>query len=664
MAGPFAYQPQTSPRSMPLPSGRGAGFGEDVARGMETLGGAISSAADQQAHTRLQVNAIEKERRQATEYSQAAVDWAKQQGELRAKVFDLRNDPDADPRTLGDRARALLDPAISDRLNQITDPEVRQRLAPQLAEWSAAQIAEAHVAGAGDAAELQVTNHGQWRNLTADNLQNDPAAFATALAAGAGLRSSYRLPKTVQAKLEAEDNAVLAHSAALGRINANPQNGLDLIDGGHFAGYLTPGDEATLRSHAEALLHQQAVEAKAQQSVLVQQQKEEEATYAARAAKGVAVDYDEGTRLAARAEARGDTSTAVNLRASATASRAASAYDKALPSQITDRIATIEATPHWQQNDALAVEHSALVEKRNQRRNDEPNIALPNLNDPAGVGRYEAAVEADAKTRGVPPTYVFGDLKRLLDGYMTQGDQGQKQALDTLGHFSTRAAFTAARQIAPHDGVFQMAATLHGYSRELALKGRGALSMDEGKAKDQRVVSADDMNQQLDAIRAAMGAGDPDFVKAAQETALAITAELHRRQGKTKFDRGLAAEGARLALGGGMRGAQKTGGLGEVDGHPVILPDDMSQDEFDRRYYRLSGPSKAYGSGRPLTFEQLRRYRLVSSGDGEYQWQSAFGQTVTDDKGHPVTLHIRRFDPPHVKPHFAAPSSAYQLEGM
>lgn len=637
-------------------------FGAGVGAQMERLGGTLEGA-------QLAAYRLDLERQKASEASDVGARLAQFSADIKPQILQLQDEAAPDGTGHPEKVAQTVDQGLNEILGSAKNEDVRTHFTDVAATMRASLVGDATAFAHLKRAEFQHDNMAQLGSSisTAEETTPSPeldfgnslALIRTTVDAQNGLDSNVRGDLT----RDLSRQAVVGHYGGL--IAHDPHAALAMLDAGVYGQYFQHGDVDALRSKAETQIHKGEVEARAQQAVIERQQKEEEATYRARAEQGVQVDPGHGEALAARAEARGDTSTAVALRAAATGAKAASIYGgpNVLPSQITGRLAQIEGTKDWQANDALAVEHKALIGLRDKRRSDEPNIPVPNLNDPHDVARFEAAVNADAQTRGVLPQYVFGDLKRLFQPEMQQGDAGQAQVLDAIGHFSTRAAFVAARQLAPQDNVFQMAATLHGYSRELALKGRDALRAEQGKDK---VVTAEEMNAPLSAIAGAMTGADPDFQKAAQDTALAISAELHRRLGKTRYDRDLGEEAARLALGGQMRGAVKTGGLGSVNGQPIVLPDDMTQDEFDKRYYRLAGPSKAYGSGRPLAFDELRRsYRLIPHGDGDYQWQDAYGRVVTDQHGAPVTLHIRNVNPPPVvHPKFDKPNTTYQLEGM
>lgn len=79
------------------------------------------------------------------------------------------------------------------------------------------------------------------------------------------------------------------------------------------------------------------------------------------------------------------------------------------------------------------------------------------------------------------------------------------------------------------------------------------------------------------------------------------------------------------ALGGATIGGERTGGLGEVNGSPIVVPPGMASDLPQRLVGRLTEdelsrlPPIRTANGVPVTVRQLRRATLVTVGDGIYR---------------------------------------------
>lgn len=379
------------------------------------------------------------------------------------------------------------------------------------------------------------------------------------------------------------------------------------------------------------------------------------ATYLYRDTANALIDPAEGKQLADQLAALDPENPKIlELRAKAGAASLVNPLVNALPGQITNTINQIEQTPDWQKNPTLTVARDRLIELRDKRRGDEPNIQLPDFNDGGSVQRWTDAVRADAKARGMErPTWIYGDLKQRFGKTMDRGPEGQAEMLALLNRMPEDVAFEMAQELAPSDPVFQAAATLKGGGRKLALEGR-ALAAEKA---DEKIVAPSDMQDEFDRVHAAMVGFRPEVEQATIQTAYSIALALHRQQGRTRYDDQLGAEAVRLALDGLDNKGRKTGGIGEVNGQPVLLPSNMTQEDFDRRYSTMTGPSRAFASGRQLTYEQVRDYyRLVAIGDGVYQWRDALNRVLTDQDNRPLRLHINKLAPAKERPRHEVPS--------
>lgn len=366
--------------------------------------------------------------------------------------------------------------------------------------------------------------------------------------------------------------------------------------------------------------------------------------------QGIVVPEADVQRAIKTAEARGDESKALRLKASAYANRATASMSGASVPQVSARLADIEATKDWRTKPELVMEHNSLDRLRTTLQNKPPAFAPLDIHDAKSIERRRTAAYSDQQTRslGAPRFFDQGDVSRYQQEYQS-GPNGRLRAAAAAAAFRGADAATAARQIAPNDAVFIFASALDSpTTRELALNGQVYLSTNP-ELNPKNV----DGKQWIEAAAPALRAMGSDFSAKAKSTALAIAATTMAREGITKpttsqFQEHYA-KAVHLALGGTPDGK---GGVGTWHGEPILLPPGITQNEFDARLSRIDAQIDAhYSDGSLISMKALRRdFTPELIGGGLFRFRSEDGKIALKRDGTPALIDINRVPPPSKKP--------------
>lgn len=608
-------------------------FGAGVGREVERLGGTLEQAAMQKRQDELQ-----------TQYRSQLADASRRAAELRLEIADKARQMEERPEPGVDHEKALgdyIDQRTREFLPSISNERVRQQIEPMLTDDRLKTMDRAAEYAAAERGKTFANNLEENLTLSGNLIRNNPShdAYMVEVANWADLVAASPGSEADHAKRLAYGKDVLGQILLR---SLPPDQVAD--EAKRLSQWIDPGKRATLEEGALSDLRTIEHEKRAQAAVGEKAMRDGWDRWLGDYGRNVAVDPIEGARMADEAHQLGDTSKEAEIRAKVIGATTGREYEKATVGQIDNAMAEIAAVPNWQQNPDLVAKYDGLDKVRERRRHAEPDIRLPNIGDGKDMARFEHDVLAEYGARGSIGPLLYGDFKTDLETRMNAGPQGQKDALAILSGFSPTFGYRLARELAPSDPVFQAAASYDNRrARELALSGR-ALAAEKG---DDKVVSADDMAPQLKLIADVMAGYDHEYVQAAQETAMAIASALHRQKGLGRFDGATATEAVRLALDGQDTGGRRLGGIGEVNGEPFLLPTDMTQQDFDRRYWRLKGPSEVVVNKERLRFEDiLKHYQPRAIGDGVYVWISPDGTVLTNDgQAEPVKLNIRTLKP-------------------
>ena len=276
-----------------------------------------------------------------------------------------------------------------------------------------------------------------------------------------------------------------------------------------------------------------------------------------------------------------------------------------------------------------ATQRSELGRDRLGWASREGVVALAPI-DPAKPQTYAARVAA-AKTvqraYGGPLT-VLTDAETDAYANAWAGSPAQRtEVLASLRGLGRDGAAAAMAQIAKK-------APLLAYAGKLSLGTAGvrtAADIAEGvetmRALPKLVPATEDAKFDA-ALGTAMGAFPAQSRALVRDAAKAIYATRAARAGKTEFEEALVPGAIDAALGGYRdQAGTKRGGIGGWLGRAIVLPPDVSQDEFDAEIdalddatlSRVPAAAPVDARGKPVSAAAIKLMRLIDYGDGRYK---------------------------------------------
>ena len=646
----------------PLPSTSPDEFGAGV-------GAAITGLGDQMSAEHQRMVSLQREQQQ----DQQSVDWANSfataQASLSQSIADLR--ANAAPGGAG-HVQAVMqafDDHTSDLLSGITNPQVRRT--------AQIQLASSRTAVADQAINWQAGQQAQHLKITADNavstMANNAATTSNPLDWHALETQSNSMIDDLTG-LDDDTKGQMKRGAAQqiyigglhGLINGgNPQAAVTVLEHGALNDVLTPEQYDTMHRTALVQVNRQA----AQQREQLAQQKSA-VTQSASLLKdqvdaGVIPDPGQVQQLAGKAQQLGMDKDVFDLGVIQSKIDLNTQTQPWRPQQYQDEISRLsalgdKATPADQ---VRLHQLQDLAPKRINEIKSNPQAWAATVGDPApaidlqtgdGLQARGAWAQRTATALGMPNVPVMSADEALpLQQAIAHGTAQQKfdaaHAVLQWGAFAPQVL----DQVAPNDPGFRAAAALSGMPNgdvlvRQALNGADALKAqpellrpaknpDGSPGLTHQQIFANDMGQATallpPAARAAL-AYNATNIYAAQAGAAGFAGVFHPGQFQI-------AE--RYAVGGAQTGAGWSGGLGTWQGQTVILPQGMTQSQFDQRISRAGGDQWAHASatptdppwmpgpngGRPLHATELRGLTPVMVGDGRYALRQGNNTYIT-----------------------------------
>jgi hypothetical protein len=272
-------------------------------------------------------------------------------------------------------------------------------------------------------------------------------------------------------------------------------------------------------------------------------------------------------------------------------------------------------------------------------------------NDPKSVqsrGRLALTVSQRA---GAPLAPLRGNELDLFHDEYNKGADGKVAVLDKISMFGPGVATAAARQIAPNDEGFRVAAGLatsplsgRGISRD-AITGGDALTGAPDLFKKDR---ADRLYGSF--VNPALRLLPPELRKGVYEAGKNIYAARMTRNGQTDWNEPQWWQGVNAAL-GQYRDEHGTyrGGLTQYKKGLLLLPTGVSKDEFESTIAKInptalgkSGNGKAvWSNGTPVKWADLPKLSLIADGDGSYRLTDGDGYVMSAGGG-PFRIDYRK----------------------
>lgn len=265
-------------------------------------------------------------------------------------------------------------------------------------------------------------------------------------------------------------------------------------------------------------------------------------------------------------------------------------------------------------------------------------IGRLNLDDPSSITARINASTQIARQTGRAPQPLTSEEAATLTVQLTSGTTAQKVALATkLAHFGPLAT-EAARQITNNVGFHNLIGLATHSNRGVAssrvnqiLTGYDVL---KGKPK---LIDKDQSRVEFDGFMGQALQFFPDTKNGVYSNAqalLATEANEHGWSDWSQVDNRAWFRSVNSALGAYTNAkGEQVGGLHGFNGGITVLPEDISEVEFDQRIARSHGPEfrkaqngdPVFSNGEMPTASDLRKMQWVPSGDGVYRLSDGHG---------------------------------------
>lgn len=349
--------------------------------------------------------------------------------------------------------------------------------------------------------------------------------------------------------------------------------------------------------------------------------------------------------------------------------RLSTEFKSAVPSEIQAQISGLDvkiskAGEAAKPEDVIARDHLvSLRDKAKTELNNDPlswgaaALGMPvsplDWDDPAALGQRLKSARTISKRAGVPLSPFTDEEKAELVTQMETGPAGQLSVLDKLRRLGGSGAVAAARQLAPDNEGFRIAAglaTLPNAGIARSTSRDAVIGADALKAQPD-IFKQDVAQKQFGDIAAeSMKLLPPEMRKGVYDAAKNIYAARLSRDGKNRWEPD-GWPGAISSALGAYRDGQgvQRGGLGKWRGEAVILPYGWSQQEFDGALSRIdeTAVTKAangvpvWANGKPVPLRSLRGMKVVNDGEGTYRLSDGNGY-ISRAGGGPFRIDIRK----------------------
>lgn len=381
---------------------------------------------------------------------------------------------------------------------------------------------------------------------------------------------------------------------------------------------------------------------------------------------GVSLPMEKIDGAIANATAAGRDSLVYGLKAARIKVAASAEYQSATPTELQDAVNELElkitkAGTKSHPGDVILRDHLITMrDKMTTQLNADPlseapkhGIAVEPLDwdSPASLGARLKAARVMSKSTGAPFRPLTDEEATPLKAEIERGPAGKLSALDKIKRFGPMGAVEAARQLAPDDEGFRVAASLATlpHPSVAAATSRAAIMGADELAANPALFDESDARKNFDGPLRAMRLLPPDMKAGVYKAARNIVAANLSKNRITKWDDDYWAPSISMALGGYLDRGVKRGGLGTWRGEPVLLPYGWSQGEMEGAISKatpagLSGASNGipvYRDGSPVPLNRLKQLQMVATGDGSYRLMDGAG-FIARKGGGAFVLNVRK----------------------
>lgn len=268
-------------------------------------------------------------------------------------------------------------------------------------------------------------------------------------------------------------------------------------------------------------------------------------------------------------------------------------------------------------------------------------------NDPASFQKVQQWRAYVGQQWGRMPPLLAPDqaanLKPLAEGTPAQ----QLRVVNTMAGFGPVDGMQAMRELVPNNPLLARLVTVAPPDRASVMAGVDARKAHPKLADGANASAA--IGAFDDRVGTALRLMPQADVHAVTDIARDLYANDAARRGVTEWEDGAGFDGfVDRAVGGGTAGGKAVGGIGTVNGTPVLLPRGVSQASFDTALARFQLPAghalaPAWRDGSPMSQADFRRFTPVARPDGRYEFHNARDEVVQTKSGGILAVDLAAF---------------------
>jgi hypothetical protein len=296
-----------------------------------------------------------------------------------------------------------------------------------------------------------------------------------------------------------------------------------------------------------------------------------------------------------------------------------------------------------------------LVSKSRSALNNDPlawgaehlGLSVPklNLNDQGSVDQRLSVAATIARRTGTIPKPLTQDEVAATQQTLNHGTTQEKVALAMRLSRLGNMALPAAEQLTSNPAYLNIIGLATHSNRGVAASrvNQVITGYDVLKTKP-KLVNKDDAQRQFNEFTGSALQFLPQAKTGVLSNAQALLASEANEHGWSEWgdaDSRAWYRAVNSALGAYTRDGKQVGGLARVNGAVTVLPENMTQEEFEGRISKAHGPEfrnaqngvPVYADGRNPTATDLKRMQWIPSGDGVYRLTDGHGFLHTKEGG-------------------------------